>query len=63
MQCNDIIDKPILQRNKLKQEDNSFYDTNRINMAINNQFRSNTNFLTTNNENSEIESGELLKVN
>ena len=52
-----------MNKNKLKQEDNSFYDTNRINMAINNQFRSNTNFLTTNNENSEIESGELLKVN
>lgn len=52
-----------MNQNKLKHEDNSFYDTNRITLAINSQFRTNTNNLfTSNNEIFDVESSELIKV-
>jgi hypothetical protein len=46
-----------------KYDENAIYDTNRINLAIKNQFISNLNFSSNNTEFIEVESGELMKVN
>jgi hypothetical protein len=43
-------------------DENAIYDTNRINLAIKNQFFSNLNFSSNITEFLEVESGELMKV-
>lgn len=46
-----------------KYDENAIYDTNRINMAIKNQFISNCSFSSNNNcEILDVDSGELMKV-
>jgi hypothetical protein len=53
-----------MKQNHFNQDENCIYDTNRINLAINNQFKSNYCFTSNiNTELIEVESGDLMKVN
>ena len=51
-----------MNHNNGKYDENACYDTNRINLAINNQFKTNHVFSTNYNEMLDVESGDLIKV-